>query len=360
MNDHPVIQIVGRKIGLDYPCFVVAEMSGNHQQKFEEAEAILRAAAKAGADAVKLQHYLPETMTLDSKKEWFVVRSDKKDTPEAWAGQPLFDLYKIAYTPWDWYPKLKKVSDELGIILFSTPFDATAVDYLEKHGAPCYKIASYEATDIPLLAKAAKTKKPVIISVGFASRREVDEAVKTLRENGAKEIAVLHCVTGYSGSPKDEEMNLRTIRDIRERFGVVSGFSNNNAGIDTSVTAAIAGASILEQHLTLERAKGAIDSAFSIEPDELTEMVRRIRRAEKMLGIVHYGTQSPTEEKNKHFRRSLWAVKNIKKGEGLTKENVRVLRPQVGLLPKFYNEVLGKTAAKDIEAVTPLTKDLIA
>lgn len=358
MIQYPFMQIGQRKIGIGYPCFIVAELSGNHQQDFRKAVDIIKAAAEAGADAIKLQTYTADTQTLDSHKEWFVV-PPREETPESWRGESLYDLYKTAYTPWEWQPKLKELAESLGLILFSTPFDATAVDFLEQMNVPCYKVASYEATDIPLLKKIASKKKPVILSIGFASLEEVELAIKTLRENGVEEIAVLHCVTGYSGTPKPEEMNLQTVRDINDRFGVVSGFSDNNAGIEIGIIAAIAGASIIEKHVTLRRADEGVDALFSIEPNELKRMVTRIREAEQTLGTVHYGTASAAEEAHKRFRRSLWIAKDIKKGERFTPENVRVLKPEAGLAPKYYDEVLGKTASQDIERATPLTQELV-
>ena len=299
MKHHPSFTIVGRTIGLDHPCFIVAEMSGNHEQNFDRAVDIVRAAARAGADAVKLQTYTPDTITLNSNKPWF-LESYKEDTPESWRGKSLYELYQTAYTPWDWQPKLKELAESLGLVLFSTPFDETAVDFLEQMNVSCYKIASYEVTHIPLLRKVAQTGKPVIMSVGFASLKEIERAISTLREHGSGEIAVLHCVTGYSAEPKAEEMNLQTIRDLRERFGVVSGFSDNNAGVEFPVMAVTVGASIIEKHVTISRAEGAIDSTFSVEAGELEEMVRRVRQVEQALGKVHNGPASQAEEENKN------------------------------------------------------------
>lgn len=339
---------------------MVAEMSGNHNQSFEKAMEIVRAAKEAGADAVKLQTYTPDTITLNSRKPWF-MKSDKEDTPEDWKGKSLYELYETAHTSWDWQPKLKAYADELGILLFSTPFDETAVDFLDKEvGVSCFKVASYEATHIPLLKKIAATGKPVILSIGFASVEEIELAVSTLKESGAADIAVLHCVTGYSATPKPEEMNLQTIRDIRERFGVVSGFSDNNAGVDIPVAAILkGGASILEKHITLSRADRGIDSIFSLEPDEFAELVRRVRLAERAIGSVHYGTASLAEEENKRARQSVWVKAEMKKGDVFTKENTVVRRPEAGLMPKHYEEILGKRAARDIEATTPVTWELV-
>lgn len=361
------MNIGNKKIGPGNPCFIVAELSGNHHQKYEEAVRLVEAAAAAGVDAVKLQTYTPDTMTLNCDKEWFRVGGE--DNPELWKGKTLYQLYQTAYTPWEWQPKLKKLADKLGVMLFSTPFDETAVDFLTKMDVPAFKIASYEATDFVLLKKVARTGKPVIISIGYASEDEARFAIDTLRAYGAKDIAILHCVTGYSGNPKWEDMNLKTIQDIRERFGVVSGFSDNNAGVEIPVMAVRAGASIVEKHLILDRKTGGPDAEFSLEPHELKEMIAKIRDLEKrgeketvpatMLGEVHYGPNNKLEEYNKRWRRSLFAGKDIKKGELFTKENVRDVRPAFGLETKFYDKVIGKKAASDIAFGTPLQRDHI-
>lgn len=351
------IRIKNRVIGEGNPCFVVAELSGNHHQKFDEAVKLIKAAANAGADAIKLQTYTPDTMTIESNKKWFIVGG--KDNPDSWKSKTLYDLYKTAYTPWEWQPKLKKIAEELGLILFSTPFDETAVDFLEKMDVPCYKVASYEATDIPLLEKVAKTGKPVIISVGYANLSEIKEAIATLRKNGTRELAVLHCTTGYSDNPKSEDMNLRTILDIRERFHVVSGFSDNNAGIEIPVMAVAAGAAIVEKHFILKRSSGGPDASFSIEPDELKKMVEAIGGVEKSLGKVHYGPVNQLEKYNRRWRRSIFASSDIKKGEEFTKKNIRVIRPHNGLRPKYLKEVLGKKATKNITKGTPLSWGLV-
>lgn len=355
--NHSFIKIAERKIGQDYPCFIVAEISANHHQKFAEAVELIEAAAKSGADAVKLQTYTPDTMTLDSDKKWFLVGGE--NNPDIWKGQTLYQLYKTAYTPWDWQPKLKKVADSVGIILFSTPFDETAVDFLEKMEVPCYKVSSYESRDIPLLKKVARTKKPVIISTGYDTFEEIKFSVKTLRDNGAGGVAVLHCVTSYAQKSKAQEMNLATIKDIRRKLKVVAGFSDNNAGIEIPIIAAISEASIIEKHFILRRKDGGPDAGFSIEPQELREMVTRIRFAEKTLGKVHYGPSNETERYNRRYQRSIFVSESIKKGERLTKKNIRIIRPGEGLTPKYWGDVLGKTAIKDIEAGTPLSWDLI-
>ena len=369
------MKIKERKIGSGEPCFIIAELSGNHHQKYEEAEALVRAAAEAGADAVKLQTYTPDTITLHSDKEWFVVRG--KDQPDTWKKKILWDLYQEAYTPWEWQPKLKELAESLGLILFSSPFDDTAVDFLEQMNVPCYKIASYEAVHIPLIEKIAHTGKPVIMSIGFASLQEVDLAIRTLRENRAGDIAVLHCVTAYSDSPRPEDSNLRVIIDARNRFGVEVGFSDNNSGIVIPIVAATcAQASLIEKHLILDKSSGGPDSRFSIEPKEFKEMVGIIRKVEaegldvlegivskeereKMQGRVQYGPASEREKENTLFRPSLWVKKDIKAGEEFTKENTRVARPSAGLLSRYWPDILGKKAAKNIEPATPLSWDLI-
>lgn len=368
------IIIGNRKIGSKQPTFIIAELSGNHHQNYDEAVELIKAAADAGADAIKIQTYTADTLTLNSKNEWFIVGG--KDQPDAWKNQSLHDLYKTAYTPWEWQPKLKKIAEDLGMLFFSTPFDETAVDFLEDMDVLFYKIASYEAVHIPLLKKVAQTGKPVIISVGFATLREVELAVKTLKENGSGEIVVLHCVTEYSDNARLQYMNLKTIEDIKERFGVLSGFSDNNAGIQVpTIATTVAGGSVVEKHLTLRREDGGPDAQFSLEPEEFKQMVANIRKVEKdrsaideiaseeeietMMGDTHYGPASEKEEENTLFRPSIWVKKSIKKGEVLSTDNIRVARPKHGLPTKYFDEVLGKKAKKDIPKATPLSWDVI-
>lgn len=348
----PCITIAGRPVGAGEPTFVIVEVSANHNQKYEEAEAIVHAAKEAGADAVKLQTYTPDTMTIDSDKKWFHLSGE--DTPELWKKENLYKLYGTACTPWEWQPKLKKLAEDLGLIFFSTPFDETAVDFLEEMDVPCYKIASYEATDIPLLKKIASTGKPVIMSIGFANLDEVEDAVATLRDNGTTELAILHCVTAYAADAEAAAMNLATIRDIEERFSVVAGFSDNNGGIEAPIAAVLAGASIIEKHVIMDRAAGGPDARFSLEPKELKEMVKGIREAEKLLGKAHYGPINETEENYKNLRRSVFVVKDIKKGEAFSAENIRVIRPAYGLPPKEYESLLGQRAMRDLEHGDPL------
>ena len=369
--------IGNRRIGEGCPCFIIAEISGNHHQKYEEAEQLVRAAKNAGADAVKLQTYTADTITLNSDKEYFRVSG--KDQPDSWKGETLYNLYTAAYTPWEWQPKLKKVADEIGILLFSSPFDDTAVDFLEKEvGVDFYKIASYEAVHIPLLRKVASMRKPVFISIGFADKEEATLAIETLKSNGASDIVVMHCVTAYSDTPKLSDMNLATIGDIRTSFGVGAGFSDNNAGIVAPIIAAVAHkAAAVEKHITLSRGLGGHDARFSLEPDELREMIARIRRGEKegieaaledigtitdvtsANGVVNYGSASPQESENRIFRPSIWTKEDVKRGERLTTRNIRVARPGYGLAPKFFDEILGKCAAQDISFATPLAWTLV-
>lgn len=363
------IKLGNKKIGQGHPVFIIAELSGNHLQDYSRAEKLVRAAAVAGADAVKLQTYTPDTMTIDSDKEWFFVGG--KDNPKDWQGQTLYELYKKAMTPWEWHPKLMKLATDLGLVFFSTPFDASAVDFLETLNVPCYKIASYEVTDIPLLKTVASTKKTVIVSVGFATLDEIEEAVKTLRENGTTDLALLHCLTSYGSDSDIVNAYLANIKDLQGRFNVVSGFSDNNAGIQLPVKAVKVGALIIEKHLTLSRADGGPDAQFSLEPAEFKEMVRRIRAGTSPTLLfakegergssnrVHYGPANEKEEYNKRFRRSIFAVKDIKKGEKLTAENIRVIRPAFGLQPKLYESILGKTATKDIKRETPLKWEMV-
>ena len=360
------LKIGNRLIGEGQPVFMVAELSGNHHQKYEEAEALVRAAKEAGADAVKLQTYTADTITLNSDKEWFRVGVEA-DNPQAWKGLTLYQLYQTAYTSWDWQPKLKKLADELGIMLFSSPFDTTAVDFLEKMNVPCYKIASYEVNDCILLKKIAKTGKPVIMSIGYASLEDVELALKTLRENGARDIAILYCITDYKGRPDEAIAGLATIEDIVKRWGVVAGFSDNSGGIDVPAMAMRAGAKIVEKHVILDRKLAGPDADFSIEPAELKELVDILHgnkkylfdeaRYQKVLGVPSYGPRNDLEKYNLRWRRSLFAAKNIKKGEKFTQDNVRSVRPAFGLHTKYFDEVIDKTAVMDIEFATPLKKE---
>jgi len=345
------IEINGRRVGYGYPVYIVAELSANHNQNFEQAVALIHAAKEAGADAVKLQTYTPDTLTIPSEKEYFRIGGGT-----LWDGRTLYDLYSEAYMPWEWQPKLKEIADEIGIDLFSTAFDPTAVDFLEQMGVPVHKVASFEIVDIPLIEKMARTGKPMIISTGMATLGEIEEAVQAARRAGATQIALLKCTSAYPAPP--EEMNLRTIPHLAEAFGVPVGLSDHTLGIAVPVAAVALGACIVEKHFTLSRDIGGPDSAFSLEPHEFKAMVEAIRTVEKALGKVHYGI-TEQEAKSRVFRRSLFVVKDMKAGEMFTEENVRSIRPGYGLHPRHLNDVLGRRAARDIKRGTPLSWELI-
>ena len=338
-------------IGNDFPCFVVAEMSANHNGNLQKARSIIYGAASAGANAIKLQTYLPETMTIDCEKEYFKVQS--KTGPQGW-NQSLYNLYQSAHTPWEWHRELKDLTESLGMIFFSTPFDSTAVDFLEDLHVPLYKVASYELTDLPLLKKVASTNKPIILSTGFASLSEVTEAVQTLRQSNVEQIALLYCVTNYSDNPDYNATNLSTIQDLAARFDVVVGFSDNTGGIEIPLQAVNCGASILEKHIKLDEDFEATDSSFSISLTDFKELVLKIRRGEAIFGEPFYGIRNENEEYFRNFRRSIFIVRDIEKGEIFTQDNIRVIRPAFGLEPKHFEEILGKKAAVDITRGTPL------
>jgi pseudaminic acid synthase len=341
-----------RTIGDGNQVYVIAEMSANHGQDFDRAVQIIEAAKDAGADAIKLQTYTPDTMTIKCDKKYFHIGKGS-----LWEGRNLYDLYSEAYTPWEWQPKLKKIANDLGMDLFSTAFDPSAVDFLEEMDVPVHKIASFEIVDIPLIEYMAKTGKPIIISTGMATLAEMDEAVQAARDAGATQIALLKCTSAYPAPP--EEMNLRTIPHLAEAFGVPTGLSDHSLGIAVPVAAVALGACIVEKHFTLSRDLPSADSAFSLEPHEFKEMVDAIRMAEKALGVVHYQV-SEREASSRVFRRSLFVVKDMKAGDAFTNENVRSIRPGYGLPPKHLKEVLGRRAARDILRGTPLGWQLIS
>ena len=345
------IEIGRRRIGAGEPVYCIAEVSANHNQDFETAVRIVRAAKDAGADSVKLQTYTPDTITIQSNRECFQVGGGT-----LWDGRSLYDLYKEAYTPWEWQPKLKKVADDLGMQCFSSAFDASAVDFLETMNVPAHKVASFELVDLPLIQKMASTGKPLIMSTGMATLEEIEEAVRTARRAGATQIALLKCTSAYP-APADE-MNLRTIPELARRFDVPVGLSDHTIGIAVPVAAVSLGACIIEKHLTLSRTAGGPDSAFSLEPEEFRAMVEGVRTAERALGSVHFGV-SELESRSRVFRRSLFVVRDLKKGELFTSENVRSIRPGDGLHTRHLAEVLGKTAALDIAQGTPLSWDLV-
>lgn len=336
-------------VGTGHKPFIIAEMSGNHNQSLERALAIVDAAADAGADAIKLQTYTADTMTLPGA---FTI----EDENSLWKGRELYDLYKEAYTPWEWHQPIFERAKERGMIAFSSPFDETAVDFLEELGAPVYKIASFENTDHPLLRKVAATGKPVIMSTGAATVQEVAEGVQVLRDAGCQELILLKCTSTYPSTP--ENTNLLTIPHMRELYGVQVGLSDHTMGVGAAVAAVALGATVIEKHFTLRRADGGVDSAFSLEPEELKMLVIESERAQLAMGQVQYGVQK-AEEKSRLFKRSVYAAKDIAAGEAFTKENIRVIRPGLGLAPKHYEELLGKSAATNIKAGTPLTWDMV-
>ena len=347
----PQIQIGKRSIGPGQPAYVIAEMSANHGQSFDQAVEIVRAAKAAGADAVKLQTYTPATITIQSDQSYFQVRGGT-----LWDGRTLYDLYAEAYTPWEWQPRLKKLAEDLGMDLFSSAFDSTAVDFLEEMGVPAHKVASFELVDIPLIQRMARTGKPLIISTGMATVEEIDEALQSAGEAGATQIALLKCTSAYPAPA--EEMNLRTIPEMARRFGVPVGLSDHTMGIAVPVAAVALGACIIEKHLTLLRSTPGPDSAFSLEPHEFKSMVDAVRTAEKALGEVHFGL-SEKEEVSRAFRRSLFVVEDVKQGETFDAANVRSIRPGHGLHPRHLTEVLGKRAAQGIKRGTPLRWEFV-
>jgi len=350
MPSHIVIN--GRSIGHGYPVYIIAEISANHRQMFDEALSLVRVAKEVGADAVKLQTYTPDTLTIRCDAPEFRIGGG---TP--WDGKTLYDLYSEAYMPWEWQPKLKKVADDLRITLLSTPFDKTAVDFLEETGVPAYKVASFEIVDIPLIEYIASKGKPMIMSTGTATLAEIDEAVQAARRAGASQIILLKCTSAYPASP--EEMNLRTIPHLTKKFGVPVGLSDHTLGIAVPVAAVSLGACIIEKHFTLSRGTSSPDSAFSSEPEEFKAMVEAIRTAEKALGEVRYEI-SQQEVRSRVFRRSLFVVEDIKTGELLTEKNVRSIRPGNGLHPRHLKDVLGCQAIHDIKRGTPLTWELLS
>ncbi|MCL0067455.1 pseudaminic acid synthase [Peptococcaceae bacterium] len=346
------ITICNVKIGLNHPPFIVAEMSGNHNQSLERALKIVETAAKAGVHAVKLQTYTADTMTLDIEEGEFYI-----DEPgNLWQGQSLYKLYQKAYTPWEWHKPIFDKCKELGLICFSTPFDETAVDFLESLDVPCYKIAAFENTDIPLIRKIAKTKKPMIISTGMATVAELDETVRAAREEGCDDIILLKCTSTYPALP--ENSNLRTIPHMRELFKCQVGLSDHTLGIGVAVAAVAFGAVLIEKHFTLSRAEGGVDAAFSMEPEEMRALVLETERAWQALGEVKYGYVE-AEKNSVKSRRSLYVVKDMKAGEAFTKENLKTIRPGLGLPPKYYDILLGKKVKRDVKKGTPVSWDLI-
>lgn len=331
--------------------FIIAELSANHGGKIEVAIETIRAAKRAGADAIKLQTYTPDTITINAKQEWFKITQGTY-----WDGQFLYDLYKEAFLPWEWHAELFKVAKEEGLVCFSSPFDKTAVDLLEELNTPIYKVASFEITDIPLIQYIAKKGKPVIISTGIADVEDIELAIETCRKEGNNQITILKCTSAYPAAPEDA--NLLTIPDIKTRFGVEVGLSDHTMGIEAPAVAVALGAKVIEKHFILDKSIGGPDAHFSLDESEFKEMVDAVRKTEKMLGKVDY-EMTDKKKKNRQFSRSLFIVNDVKEGEILTEQNVRSIRPGFGMHPKHYNEVLGKKFNSNYEKGTPLSFDLI-
>ena len=346
------IAIDHHPIGTKHPPFIIAEMSGNHNQSLERALEIVEVAAATGAHALKLQTYTADTMTLNISEGEFVI----DDPNSLWYGRTLYDLYEEAHTPWEWHEPIFERCRELGLVCLSTPFDATAVDFLETLNAPAYKIASFETTDLPLIRKVAATGKPMIVSTGMATVAEIDETVRTARDAGCEDIVLLKCTSTYPASP--ENTNVVTIPHMRELFGVQVGLSDHTMGVGTSVAAVALGATVIEKHFTLRRSDGGVDSAFSLEPKEMTALVVETERAWQSLGHIQYGP-TDKEKASLAFRRSLYISEAVRAGEVLSTRNLRAVRPGRGLAPKYYETVLGKHLRVDAAKGTPLSWDLL-
>ena len=344
------VKIGRKKIGDGYPVFIVAEISANHGHSLDRAVTMIRKAAGCGVDAVKFQTYTPESLTIDADNRYFRIKHEK------WGGQTLHQLYKRAYTPWEWFGKLKRTADEEGLVFFSTAFDREGVDFLEKLGVPAHKIASFELVDLPLIEYAAGKNKPLILSTGMATAAEICEALKAAERAGARDIVLMKCTSSYPA--RAEEMNLRTISDMKKRFSRPVGLSDHSLGSASSLAAAVLGASVIEKHFTLSRKMKTPDSFFSMEPDEFKALVRDLRTAEKAVGGVHYGLTGG-QKGSLVFRRSLFAVRDIAKGDVFSEDNVRSIRPADGLKPKYLAKVLGKRAKKSVKRGTPLSWGLV-
>ncbi len=348
----PEIRIASKVVGLQHPPFIVAEMSGNHNQSLERALEIVDAAAQAGAHALKIQTYTADTMTLDLDCDEFFI----SDPHSLWKGKSLHRLYEEAHTPWEWHKPIFDRCRERGVIFFSTPFDESAVDFLETLDVPCYKIASFENTDLPLIRKVAATGKPLVISTGMATLIEIGETVWTSREAGCEELILLKCTSSYPASPEDS--NLKTIPHMRQEFQCEVGLSDHTHGVGVAVASVALGATVIEKHLTLRRADGGVDSAFSLEPEELLSLVEETKRAWLALGKTTYGS-TEAEKKSLAYRRSLYVAKDMHAGETFTRENLRAIRPGYGLPPKYQEVVLGRRATRNLKAGTPVQWDLL-
>lgn len=345
-------RIAERTIGRNHAPFIIAEMSGNHNQSLERALKIVEAAAKAGVHALKIQTYTPDTMTLDLDEREFHI----SDPSSLWTGTSLYKLYGEAYTPWEWHKPIFDRARELGIIAFSTPFDDTAVDFLESLNVPCYKIASFENTDLPLIGRVAATGKPLIISTGMATMAELSETVCAARDAGCKDLVLLKCTSTYPATASNT--NILTIPHLRELFGCEVGLSDHTMGVGVSVASVALGATVIEKHFTLSRADGGVDSSFSLEPGEMAQLVVETGRAWQALGQVSYGPTAG-EKGSIQFRRSLYVVQDIRAGDALTRENVRAIRPGLGLPTKYIEQVLGKAVKRDVKRGTALSWDLL-
>lgn len=341
------MKIQTHSIGQAYPPFIIAEMSGNHNHSLDRALAIVDAAAAAGAHALKLQTYTADTITLDSDQSDFFI----KDEDNLWKGQTLHQLYQKAYTPWEWHKPIFDHCKKLGLVAFSSPFDHSAVDFLESLDVPCYKIASFENNDLPLIKRVAQTGKPMIVSTGMASLADLDDLVKTARENGCKDLILLKCTSSYPASPKGS--NLKTIPHLREMFNCEVGLSDHTLGIGVSVASVALGATVIEKHFTLSRAEGGVDSVFSMEPQEMKELVTQTHQAWEALGHISYGV-TEQEKNSTKFRRSLYIAEDMNVGDILTQDNLRIVRPGFGLSPKYWDLVLGKKIIQDLKKGTPL------
>lgn len=352
MSKDGVISIAGHKIGRFYPPFIIAEMSGNHNGSLERVLKIVRGVAKTGAHALKLQTYTADTMTLDITEGEFFI----DDSKSLWKGNSLYNLYQKAHTLWEWHGPIFELCKDFGLIVFSTPFDASAVDFLEDLGCPAYKIASFENTDLPLVRKVAATGKPLIMSTGMATLADLDESVRTARETGCEELVLLKCTSSYPASP--ENTNLMTIPHMRDMFDVQVGLSDHTNGIGVSVAGIAMGATVIEKHFTLSRSDGGVDAAFSLEPDEMRDLVIESERAWQGLGKIHYGP-TDKEKASLKFRRSLYIVEDMKAGEIITSATMRAIRPGFGLAPKYYEILIGKRVNRDVKKGTPLCWDMI-
>lgn len=339
-------------IGRNHKPFIIAELSGNHNQSLDRALALVDAAARAGAHAIKLQTYTADTMTLNIRAPGFVITEPKS----LWRDKSLYELYQEAHTPWAWHEKIFARCRELGILAFSTPFDFTAVDFLEQLKVPCYKVASFENTDLPLLRKIAATGKPIILSTGMATLGELDDAVSCLRGTGCNELVLLKCTSSYPASPINS--NLLTIPHLRAMFQCEVGLSDHTMGVGAAVASVALGATVIEKHFTLARADGGVDSAFSLEPAELAQLVMETERAWQAMGEVSYGA-SAAESASRQFRRSLYVVTDMREGDCFTSDNLRAIRPGYGLSPKHYDELLGKRVVQDVKQGTPVSWDLV-